>query len=372
MPKRGRAPKGPTEHISSGDEDTNAFLDDLTRTQVLDLNAAFDRHGGTAAEQRAQSAKRRKTSSLKRRDKGKQTAKEPSPAPGGFLLDEDDEHASGGFMPDTDEGAAGGFVPEQLTTLQPGPRFTFGDTTDESDDPQAAFILLDRIPSCLDELNLDGDDPSVLDIFSNAAEEDEEGVQIVQRKQFLKVASILLAQKAGEDELVSRNKTSSTKKARATQSKRGLDEGNESDPLVLSSDESDDDLEQGDSDPWADEDDEAGGFVREVSPPSTRRATRSLAKGTVEATPPEAAFSPSTAAGASKGKGKTKLAHAGPKEVKKELSLSKQQREECNRMFQQFFSSTDPSNNNAIGAAEIRYVCTLLNEKISDADVSHE
>lgn len=38
-------------------------------------------------------------------------------------------------------------------------------------------------------------------------------------------------------------------------------------------------------------------------------------------------------------------------------------------MFQQFFSSNDKSKNRAITMADIRYVATLLNEKISDADV---
>ena len=41
-------------------------------------------------------------------------------------------------------------------------------------------------------------------------------------------------------------------------------------------------------------------------------------------------------------------------------------------MFQQFFAGNDKNRNQAISMAEIRYVATLLNEKISDEDVSFD
>jgi len=160
------------------------------------------------------------------------------------------------------------------------------------------------------------------------------------------------------------------------------DEHDDSDPLVLSSDEEeeDEDPQAGeDSDPWADEDDLEGAFSASVggrasSPPSTRRTTRSRA-GETKSLPTSASPEPGTStAKAAKGKGKatTSLSSskkAPGKSTTKDIKLSADQKEECEKMFQQFFSSNDKSKNRAITMADIRYVATLLNEKISDADV---
>lgn len=371
MSKRGRDPYKRKETPPSSDNGSRQILDGLSRSQMLELTAAFDTAAGGSVnnDQLPKAKKRRVTGGSK---KGKETVKQQ--AAGGFLLDDEEDTAAtgGGFIHD-DDTAAGGFIPE------PGPssssrrtsRLEVGDTTDEDADEQSRrprSILLDRVSACLDQLGFDGDDPNILSILENAAEPNEEGLQVVKRKDFLKVAALLIVQRDIDSD-------GSTKKTRSASSRKGRsketendDDDNDSDPLELSSDLSDYDLPNDeDSDPWADEDGIEASIGKESSPPSTRRTTRSQA---TVSTPEPGSFSNVKPKARGNDKASIKKAEAGNANDKKYSRLSEKQTKECEHMFQQFFSSTDTSRNKAISASEIRYVATLLNEKISDADVS--
>lgn len=337
---------------SDSEQDGLSFLEQLSRKQVLEISSAFDKAGKAQQGGDGRSAKRRKTA------KGK--GKEVEAAAGGFLLDDDD-----------DEAAGGGFIPEEPAA-----------SSSKKAAASPKSVLLDEVPSILGSLGLDGDDPSILSIFENASEEDRDRMPIVKRKKFMRVAAILIIQRDEEDQALRPSNSSTSKKVHSGGGKRRAvrldvdeqqNEHDDSDPLVLSSDEEDeDDPENDDSDPWADEDDLDGAFTgnprQSASPPSTRRATRSVASAkALESLPTSTSPEPSTSKSTSKGKGKAKATTRTTSE--KELKLSSKQKEECERMFHQFFNSSDKGKNKGITMSEIRYVATLLNEKISDADV---
>lgn len=344
----------------SDSEDGQDYLEQLSRKQTLEINAAFDRAAaagsGLASASGQPAAKRRRVD-----NKGKGRAAEPEPeqAAGGFLLDDDDDAGGGG---------GGGFLPEEPVS-EPKARAAKSKSKTQA---KAKSVLLDDIPSILEALELDGDDPSILSIFENASEANADGLAIVKRKKFLRVAAILIAQR---DEEGGRSPSDGSKGKKVHSGgghgravRMDVDEHDDSDPLVLSSDEEEDDDDPNageDSDPWADEDGLDGAFQpgRSASPPSTRRTTRSQ----------QAPIDDKRLTAAQKGKGKA-IASAASGKAKagnsgKELKLSADQKKECEKMFHQFFNSSDRSQNRAISMADIRYVATLLNEKISDADV---
>lgn len=415
----------PTTEASSSSEGEQDILDSLTRKQVLEISEAFET--GARGEPSSRSHANRQisepTNKRRRLDKGKGKAKtdEAEQAPGGFLVggdsDDDDDGGGfirdppaktggGGFLLDDDEDeeseGGGGFVPAVRSAQRSQPGSSSKKAATSKD--QAKSILLDRIPSVLESLGLDGDDSSILSIFENASFEDpaQDGLQAVKRKDFLKVTAILITQRDNEREQEraylrnQRNANGSSKKGKeragtfvASGGGKGravnidaneVDDGDEhddSDPLVLdSSDEDDEDdafnRDNEDSDPWADEDEIEGAFAggRGASPPSKRRTTRSRAKATspLSSVPSDSNEASETTKGRkSKAKGKGRQQGDGSGKYQ----LSTRQREECSKMFQQFFAGNDKNRNQAISMAEIRYVATLLNEKISDEDVSY-
>ena len=389
-----------TSSESGGDD----YLDALSRKQVLEINSAFDGviardAGRTGQDDRPPASKKRRiagSSNASAKGKGKAKAEEDAPAPGGFFTEEADNGAGGGgggggggfFLPEDEPAGGGGFMPADATS---GVGASSTSKSKAGTGPKS--ILLDHIPSVLVALGLDGDDPSILSIFEAASQDDADGIAIVKRKKFLRVAAVLIAQR-DEENATATGRGGTGKKVKSGGGKgravrmdvdeeASEEEHDDSDPLVLSSDDDEDDedhVEDGDSDPWADEDDLDGAFAptsgRKSSPASTRRTTRSRAIGKdLDSLPasPEAGSSKTKASSRSspKGKGKGKAGTSGSKQSDglKELRLSRDQREECERMFHQFFNSNDKSKNKAISLAEIRYVATLLNEKISDADV---
>lgn len=424
MPVR-RDSATPTTEGSSSSEDEQDFLESLTRKQVLEISEAFEKGARGGETDAGYSSKSTHPSNKRRRlDKGNgktTSAAEPEQAPGGFLVDDDDgggfvkstpPAAAGGFLLDGDDdeeeqqdsaGGGGGFLPASPSAS----RIQKGGSSSKSTiaQGQAKSLLLDRIPSVLESLGLDGDDGSILSIFENAAFEDQSqgGLQAVKRKDFLKVAAILITQRDNDREqerAYIRNEKKKTEgsdrkgkgkigtfvasgggKGRAVNIDAdevyGGDEHDDSDPLILSTsdeDEEDDDpfnRDNEDSDPWADEDEIDGAFTggRGSSPPSKRRTTRSRAKDTSplsDLPPSEYDEEPDTKGkkgSKSKGKGRQQGDGSG------KYQLSSRQKEECNKMFQQFFPSNDKNRNQAISMAEIRYVATLLNEKLSDEDV---
>jgi hypothetical protein len=366
---------------SSGSEDGQDFLDQLSRKQVLEISAAFDKAAaGIGVVDQLPASKRRK---IDVKGKGKAVVEHEA---GGFLLEGEDDDGSakggGGFIPE-DEPIAAAAASSSAKKIKNTPAVSAA----------AKSVLLDDIPSILESLNLDGDDTSILSIFENASETNRDGLAIVKRKKFLRVAAILITQRDEDDNaaMLSRQPPASASKVHSGGGKgravrmdidEEADEHDDSDPLVLSSDEEeeDEDPQAGeDSDPWADEDDLEGAFSaavgagRDTSPPSTRRTTRSRA-GEAKSVPTSASPEPGTSTTkAAKGKGKATASSgkkAAGKATTKDIKLSADQKEECEKMFQQFFSSNDKSKNRAITMADIRYVATLLNEKISDADVS--
>lgn len=427
MPARRDSPTPTTEASSEDEQD---FLDHLTRKQVLEISEAFEAGARGEASTSISSNSRPVQPSNKRRridkGKGKATKAEPVQAPGGFFVDGDDdddgeEASAGGFVRDTaasggggflldDEdgedastGGGGGFIAEPRSTSRSQAGGSASKPPTKVED-QAKSVLLDRIPSILDSLDLDGEDSSILSIFENAAFQDptRDGLQAVKRKDFLKVAAILITRR-DEDREQERNYVRNQNKP-ASRSKKGkekagtfvasgggkgravdidanemddVDEQDDSDPLILStSDEDEEDdrfnRDNEDSDPWADEDEIQGAFTggRGTSPPSKRRTTRSRAKDTspLSDLPSDDGEEPINAKGR-KGKPKGEGRQQGDGSGKYQLST--RQKEECNKMFQQFFAGNDKNRNQAISMAEIRYVATLLNEKISDEDVSH-
>lgn len=347
----------------SDSEDGQDYLEQLSRKQVLEINAAFDRAANPGATSGASqsAAKRRK---VDKKGKGKAT----KPAAGGFLLEDDGDATAGG---------GGGFLPEEDEPLPPPPKSPAKYAA--SAKSQAKSVLLDEIPSILDSLGLEGDDTSILSIFENASEPNADGLAVVKRMKFLKVAAILIAQRDEEEAILPSSSAKKGKvhsgggKGRAVRMDvdEEADEHDDSDPLVLSSDEEedDDDPQAGeDSDPWADEDDLDGAFQanRSTSPASTRRTTRSRAAEAKSASPEPG--KPLTAAQKGRGKAIPTAGKSG-RGATRDVKLSADQRQECEKMFHQFFNSSDKSRNRAISLAEIRFVATLLNEKISDADV---
>ena len=394
---------------SSSESGGDDYLDALSRKQVLEINSAFDGviardSGRTGQDDRPPASKKRRiagSSNVNAKGKGKAKAEEDAPATGGFFAEEADDDGGeggaggggggggGGFFLPEDEPTGGGFMLDETTT-----RAGAGSSSSKSKARAAAkSVLLDQIPSVLVALGLDGDDPSILSIFEAASQDDAEGIAIVKRKKFLRVAAVLIAQRDEENATATARGSTGKKvksgggKGRAVRldvdEEADEEEHDDSDPLVLSSDDDEDDedhVEDGDSDPWADEDDLDGAFAptsgRGSSPATTRRTTRSRATGKdLDSLPgsPEAGSSKTKASlrSSPKGKGKGKAGTSGSKQSdgRKELRLSREQRDECERMFHQFFNSNDKSKNRAISLAEIRYVATLLNEKISDADV---
>lgn len=422
MPARRGSPTPSYDEPSSSDGDQD-FLDSLTRKQVLEINEAFDTAANGGQSSISISSKHSNQPANKRRrldkGKGKAVSKEPEQAPGGFFVggdDDDDGPSAGGFMKDTgssggggfligdedddeDDASAGGggFLPASRSTArsQPG---SSSKPSKAGDKPNS--VLLDQIPSILESLGLDGDDNSLLSIFENASFADpaQDGLQAVKRKDFFKVAAILITQRDNERAEHLAHSRSTSSKSRKGKEKAGTfvssgggkgravnidadevqdaDEHDDSDPLILDSDDEDDEeddfnRDNEDSDPWADEDEVDGAFTgdgRGSSPASKRRTTRSRAKETspLSSLPSDDDVGASTKA--KKGKGKAKSSSKASDEGK--YKLSSRQREECNKMFHQFFTSSDKSRNKAITMAEIRYVATLLNEKISDEDVS--
>lgn len=360
MSRHGRAPFPDAPSESSSDEDLQGFLDTLTRAQTISINEAFDEASKTS---RGRPAKRQRKEA-KVQIKGMAARNQVHQAAGGFILEDDDAN---------DDSGGGGFLPEEPKAAKGQSQYIFGgDSTDDGEqEKKPSVILLDRIPDVLDSLGFDNDDPAILSTFEHAAQEDDEGNQIVRRKDFLKVAAILMTQQENEKPVKSTKVRSGGGKRRAIKLdvNEDMDEHDDSDPLVLSSDEGDEeDPENEESDPWADEDDMEGALAqgRSTSPPSKRRTTRSIAESKklalldLSKQPGSGRVSPST----TKGKGRSKETNG------KETKLSSSQKDECIRMFQQFFASADQSSNQSISMAEIRYVATLLNEKLSDADVS--
>ena len=367
MSRKGRDPFKKTRVLSSDDEQ---IISSLTRTQLIELNSVFDDIAAGRKPGERPTKKRKLNTNAKGKSKGKQRADEPSyaadageQAPGGFLID-DDEPAPGGFLPEAATDTAGGFMPD---TFDSGPlkqpTFVVGDTTDEdaqTEDDNAEYILLDQVSACLEALSLDGDDPSVLRALEHASETGDDGLPIVKRKEFFKVAALLIRQRDAEreealDKVKSKGRTNNGKR----QGNRAKADDDDSDALVLSSD--DDDMDEDAlselSDPWADEDEVMAKSAGNMSPPSSRRNTRSQGPISDKTSP----------ARRSKGKGKADVQNET--DDAKYTDLNSKQKAECERMFQQFFASTDTSKNKAISASEIRYVATLLNEKLSDAEV---
>lgn len=418
MPTR-RVSASPTPSGSESSEGEQDFLDSLTRKQVLEITEAFD--AGAAELSLAgkttlpASNKRRRVEFTSNKSKGKGKAREEPPAPGGFLLEDDDDMAAdnmggGGFMPEGDEAAPGGgfmpedsiyssyggegFLPEGSSSRQSQPSAT---GADHAHKPKS--VLLDRIPNVLVQLGLDGDDSSILSIFENASFSDPEndGLQAVKRKNFLKVAALLVTQRDQErDEErtyqnANRRKQGKTSTLVSSGGGKGrainidadevqdADKHDDSDPLILSSSDEDDEddafnRDNEDSDPWADEDEIEGAFTggRDTSPPRSRRTTRSRAKSGHATSSPAESLASDDDQHARKNrriKDKNKAKSEDDSKAGK-YRLSSRQKDECNRMFQQFFPNSDQSKNRAITMSEIRYVATLLNEKISDEDVS--
>lgn len=390
-------------------------------------DADADREGRESKRRRVDRNLKGKGRALVQDDADDEDDDDGQQAPGGFMVDEDDvvEAGGGGFMVDDDGDDT---TPHTKTTDTP--KYTFDDNTTDDDTVSrlrstndarrstttsrhrpAKSILLDRVPAALEALHLDGDDGGVLGIFENAAREDrEEGLQVVSKKNFFKVVAILIVQRDqereygsgpdGGDGMGEGEGNSHSHRRRRTQEARGKkvhsgggkrravrmdvdeqdhpEEHDDSDPLELSSSDDDDDDEDPedaqDSDPWADEDDLDGAFTgrgRDTSPPSTRRTTRS--QGSADK---KLKALPSGSRSSTGKKGKTARGSSSPADTvapkDKTYRLSKKQRDECERMFLQFFSAPATSNgaHRSISVDEIRYVATLLNEKISDADVS--
>lgn len=424
MPVR-RESATPTTEDASSSEDEQDFLDSLTRKQVLEISEAFERGArGEATSSNNNSSSNQPANKRRRVDKGKGKAKrdEPEQAPGGFFVggqddDDDEEPSGGGFVRDTAGAGGGGFLLDEEDEDTPSaggggflpergsaPRLQPGSSSKPTKvEDQANSVLLDKIPSILESLDLDGDDSSILSIFENAAFEDQTqgGLQaVIKRKDFLKVAAILITQRDNDREQERnyiRNQKSIANSSKKGKEKAGTfvasgggkgrainidanevedaDEHDDSDPLILSTsgeDEEDDPFNRDneDSDPWADEDEIEGAFIgtRGTSPPSKRRTTRSRAK---DASPLSDLPSEEDAAVDTKGKkSKTKGKARQQGDGSGRYQLSSRQKEECTKMFQQFFAGNDKNRNQAISMAEIRYVATLLNEKISDEDVS--
>ena len=341
---------------SQSDEEDENVLEQLTRTQVLELNAAWK----DVAQSRP--AKKRKKNGAEGKGKGKGKEIPAEQAPGGFILDDEDASA-----------VMGGFIREEPA---PSSKSIYEDKNevgnDDGDDKTPGFILLDRVTSLLDSLGLDGDDPAVLSTFEHASQRDEDGNQIVRRRDFLKVAAVLISQR-DEETLPRPAKVHSgggKRRAIKLDVKEELEEHDDSDPLILSSEDEEDeeDPDNEDSDPWADEDDIDGTFApgRALSPPSKRRVTRSLADDQTASQSSPLSSSGISSQRTAKGRGKVNDM------TDKETKLSSTQKDECKHMFQQFFSSSETTKNQSISLAEIRYVAALLNEKLSDADVSQQ
>ncbi|KAK9893562.1 hypothetical protein P389DRAFT_175125 [Cystobasidium minutum MCA 4210] len=432
MPARRGSTSSSQDHDDSSDGEQD-YLDALTRKQVLEISEAFDTAATSAADTNISiSSKHPSQPANKRRrldkGKGKATVKEPDQAPGGFFVggedDDDDEveASAGGFIRDTGTSSGGGFLlddheddEDQVNAASsgggffpasksPSRRSQPGSSSKPSKvEDKAKAVLLDKIPSVLESLGLDGDDTSILSIFENAsfADPSQDGLQAVKRKDFFKVAAILITQRDNERaQHLAQSRSATASKSKKGKERAGTfvssgggkgravnmdadevedaDEHDDSDPLILDSDDEDEEddfhRDNEDSDPWADEDEIDGAFGkggRGSSPPSKRRTTRSRAK---ETSPLSSLPSDDDDEDTSKSKGKKGKSRATTRSSQKNGSdskykLSSSQKEECNKMFQQFFPSSDKSRNKAITMAEIRYVATLLNEKISDDDV---
>ncbi|KAI0084458.1 hypothetical protein BDY19DRAFT_1025901 [Irpex rosettiformis] len=122
---------------------------------------------------------------------------EESLVSGGFLVDDGDESMGGGFIPaDTTSSDGGGFVPLSASVSVDG--------KNDAEESEFTHIPFDLIPRALQLLDLQPDDPDVLDVFRNAAsgwegasraslgKEDGNKALLVSRKDWRAVCAALL------------------------------------------------------------------------------------------------------------------------------------------------------------------------------------
>ena len=161
------------------DSDDDAAVANLTRRQVLDIDAAFD-----AVVERAKD--RRPIGGLPLGEGGFMVDDEAFASQGGgFIID---DQPGGGFIPEED-GGGGGFIVDNEASA--------GGFIEDA--PLPDIMPLSRISLALDRLDLPCDD-ALVDVFRDVAEgdpgADDDGL-FVHRRHFVKVCAALMGNEAG-------------------------------------------------------------------------------------------------------------------------------------------------------------------------------
>ncbi|KAM0752146.1 hypothetical protein T439DRAFT_379256 [Meredithblackwellia eburnea MCA 4105] len=291
---------------------------------------------------------------------------------GGGFIDEDDSFpVAGGFIPEESETQPGGFIHDD----EGGGGGFFLDTTDYSAnliDPTAFGIgfgasadlpqlqqptppnriLLKDIPRALDALNLPSDSHELLQLFADAASDDEDGEATVSRERFTEAcAALMVSDDEGHDEV--------------------QDEEDEEEKEDNSSD--------------------SDVYIQEAAPRrnAPRRSTRSnpnpegsdstkLEEIVIESSSEESAEDSDEAEALRSRKGKGK-----PRETKKDKKgkgrardrvLTQEELKEAEDTFELFFEgslqkSKPGGRPRTIGLGELKNAAAFLNEKLSDEEL---
>ncbi|SGY76811.1 BQ5605_C005g03518 [Microbotryum silenes-dioicae] len=290
---------------------------------------------------------------------------------GGFKAEDREmvDAGGGGFLPEPEDVLllGGGFVPEdddegipELPDLPDLPSLSnSNDTTLPSYKDSTNLIPLRSIPVAIASLNLPASENDLMDLFSDVAVPNEEGVECVARERFVEVCEALMA---------------------------GMDDEDEDEPPA--SDDEDDD----EGDAYEDRDE----FVKPSRRRSNRRSTRANYVQDDEPIAPlpedcaledddddddeESDFEDlngsaskgkvTASAKKSKGKGKARTTRAEKRDPNRDLS--KQEVEEALDTFELFFEgSVDkrPLKDRAIAMHDLERVARLLNEDLPEDDI---
>ncbi|SCZ97210.1 BZ3500_MvSof-1268-A1-R1_Chr4-2g07062 [Microbotryum saponariae] len=291
---------------------------------------------------------------------------------GGFIAEDSEmvDAGGGGFLPEPEDvpPLGGGFVPEdddegisELPDLPDLPSLSnSNDTTLPPPKYSTNLIPLRSIPVAIASLNLPASEKDLVDLFSDVAVPNEEGVECVAKERFVEVCKAFMAGMDDEDEDKSpasddeddyegdayEDRDESVKPSRRRSNRRSTRANyvQDDEPLAPLPE----DFAPEDDD---DDDDEESDF---------EDLNGSASKGKVTASAKQ-----------SKGKGKARTTKAEKRDPNRELS--KQKVEEALDTFELFFEgSVDkrPLKDRAIAMHDLERVARLLNEDLPEDDVS--
>lgn len=288
---------------------------------------------------------------------------------GGFLPE--DYSTSGGFLPD-DDTSGGGFLPDP-SPQQPQQFGSYTLYSDPSPPPLPPLpserIPLSKIPQALQLLNLPSTSRDLLELFKDAAEEDENGQESVDKEKFRKVCEALLDD---EDEDEDEHGSSSSS---LSEIEEGEGEGEESEGYI-------------------DEEGVANSTRRSTrNTRSTARDSKGRGKAIDQDLPSQdieislpADFSDSSLSSSSSTSSTRRSKSTSSKSKSKKLSsssskttkrrprhdgpLSNEELQEARDSFDLFFATGAPIvGEKTIGLTELRNVSKLLGEKLGDEEV---